>query len=69
MPGNSRPRHVGFLVGVETLGVGYAAVREEGPDWKDGARAAPIAAFDLVRVDLEDSDDPVDFVDSEPSRR
>ena len=64
-----QPCHVGLLVGVETLGVGYAAVREEGPDWEDGARAAPIAAFDLVRVDLEDSDDPVDFVDSEPSRR
>ena len=65
--GNSRPRHVGFLVGVETLGVGYAAVREEGADRKDAARAAAIAAPDLVRVDLEDSDDPVHFVDGEAS--
>ena len=56
-------------MGVVTLCVGYAAVREECADRKEASRAAPVAAPDLVRVDLEDSDDPVHFVDGEPSRR
>ena len=54
---------------VEALRVGDASVREECADGEECARAAPVAAPDLVRVDLEDADDAVHLLGGETLRR
>ena len=63
------PCQVWLLVCVEALRVGDASVREECADGEECARAAPVAATDLVRVDLEDADDAVHILGGEPVRR
>ena len=63
------PGQVWLLVCVEALRVGDAAVREECADGEEGARAAPVAAPDLVRVDLEDADHAVHLLGGEALRR